>query len=226
MASPLRYDSFDSALLSPLSGVYGVASTTVHEVLGAKQQLRIEAAARRAEQPDGEGLSRQIFERLAALPAYLSAGTLMMYLDIRSEVRTRWFVPRAWDDGKIVAVPYCEEGEIQLFRLRHFDDLATGTMGVLEPKPELRGLPDRALDPSDLDLIIAPGLAFDHRGGRLGYGKGYYDRLLHCISPSATKAAVCFECQLVADIPLLDHDIRMDMIVTEKAVYHVNGKPA
>ncbi len=67
-----------------------------------------------------------------------------------------------------------------------------------------------------------PGLAFDRRGGRLGYGKGYYDRLLHHVRSDATKAAVCFECQLLADIPLLDHDIRMDLVVTEQAVYHAD----
>ncbi len=122
----------------PFIWVGAVHFGTVDEVLRLKQQLRVEAAARRAKQSDGEQVSRQIVLRIVALPAYERAGTLMMYLDVRSEVRTRWFVPQAWEAGKSIAVPYCENGEIQLFRLRDFDELIPGTMGVLEPKPALR----------------------------------------------------------------------------------------
>jgi 5-formyltetrahydrofolate cyclo-ligase len=118
-------------------------------------------------------------------------------------------------------VPYCEADELELFQLEHLDELAPGAMGILEPRLELRRCFDRKVVPVDLDLIVTPGLAFDRRGGRLGYGKGYYDRLLHQIRADATKLAVCFECQLVPEIPLLPHDIRMDVLVTEKAVYPV-----
>ena len=127
----------------------------------------------------------------------------------------------AWEQGKRAVVPYCENGEIELFLLDSMGELAPHTMGVLEPKGELRGRPDRKIEPPELDLIVVPGLAFDRRGGRLGYGKGYYDRLLHQIRPEATKLAVCFECQLFPEIPVLSHDICMDMIITEKAVYPV-----
>jgi 5-formyltetrahydrofolate cyclo-ligase len=68
---------------------------------------------------------------------------------------------------------------------------------------------------------VIPGLAFDRRGGRLGYGKGYYDRFLGHIRGDATRVAICFECQLVAEVPVLPHDIRMHMIVTEEAVYKI-----
>ena len=188
----------------------------IDEVRRLKQQMRIEASARRTKQPDAERLSRQIFAQLTALPQYARARTLMLYLDIRSEVRTRWFVPNAWNAGKRVVVPYCENGQLELFQLGSFDELEPATMGVLEPKPELRRRPDRKINPTEPDLIIAPGLAFDRRGGRLGYGKGYYDRFLHQVRGDATKLAVCFECQLFAEIPVLPHDIRMDLVVTEK----------
>jgi 5-formyltetrahydrofolate cyclo-ligase len=194
------------------------------EVRRLKQEMRIEASARRSKQADGERLSRQIFQQLAALPQYARARTLMLYLAVRSEVRTRWFVPTAWAAGKRVVVPYCESGDIQLFQLNSFDELLPAAMGVLEPKPELRHCPDRKVDPAELDLIVAPGLAFDRRGGRLGYGKGYYDRFLHQIRGDATKLAVCFQCQLFPEIPVLPHDIRMDLVVTENAVYPVNGQ--
>jgi 5-formyltetrahydrofolate cyclo-ligase len=189
------------------------------EVRRLKQQMRIDASARRAKQPDAERLSRQIFARLTALPQYARAHTLMLYLDVRSEVRTQWFVPDAWNAGKQVVVPYCENGQLELYPLSSFDELEPATMGVLEPRPELRRRGDRKINPTELDLIIAPGLAFDRRGGRLGYGKGYYDRFLHQIRGDAAKLAVCFECQLFAEIPVLSHDIRMDVVVTENSVY-------
>lgn len=191
----------------------------IDEVRQLKRQMRADAKARRAKQPDAERLSREIFGRLAALPEYARARTVMIYLDIRDEVRTRWFVPKAWTDGKRVVVPYCEASELRLFRLDGFDELAPAAMGILEPKPELRGRSDKTIEPAELDLIVAPGVAFDRRGARLGYGKGYYDRLLQRIRGDATKAAVCFECQLVDEVPSLPHDVRMDVIVTEKAVY-------
>jgi len=184
-----------------------------------KKQMRLEAAERRAGQPAPEDASRKIFQRLAALPEFARAKTLMLYLDVRSEVRTRWYVPQAWSAGRRVVVPFCRNGEIELFRLERLDELLPGTMGVLEPKSELRDRADRAVEPSALDLIVVPGLAFDRLGGRLGYGKGYYDRLLHRTRPDALKAAVCFERQLFPEIPVMPHDIRMDRVITENAVY-------
>ena len=201
-----------------------MTSETTHQLRWAKQQLRIEASARRASQQDGELLSRRIFERLVELPAYGRASTLMIYLDIRSEVRTRWFVPTAWSEGKRVVVPYCEDSEIKLFRLDSFDELAPGAMGVPEPLPRLRSDVDRSVDPSELDVIVAPGLAFDYCGSRLGYGRGYYDRLLCRTRPDALKAAVCFECQLFPEVPSRPHDIRMDVVITENAVYRADGQ--
>lgn len=194
------------------------------EVRRLKQEMRVEAAARRAKQPDAERLSRIILEQFSALPAYAAARTLMVYLDVRSEVRTRWFLPTAWAEAKQVVVPYCNNGNIELFLLRGVEELAPGAMGVLEPKPELRRRRDRNVAPTDLDLIVAPGLAFDRRGGRLGYGKGYYDRFLHRLRDDALKVAICFECQIFPEIPVLEHDVRMDGVITENAVYQVRGQ--
>jgi 5-formyltetrahydrofolate cyclo-ligase len=201
-----------------------MAHNEIDDVRRLKRQMRAEASARRARQADAELLSRRIFQHIAALPEYARAHTVMLYLDVGSEVCTRWFVPTVWASGKQIVVPYCEEAELGLFRLDSFDELAPGAMGILEPTPEWRRRADRNVAPTDLDLIVAPGVAFDRLGARLGYGKGYYDKLLQKIRGDATKAAVCFECQLLAEIPALPHDVRMDMVVTEKAVYRVVAK--
>ena len=191
----------------------------IDKVRQLKQQMRVAASERRANQPDAENLSREIFRHVAALPEYVGTGAVMMYLNIRSEVHTQWFVHEAWGHGKRVVVPYCENDEIELFRLENFDELAPAMMRVLEPKPEWRQHVERRMRPDDLDLVVMPGLAFDHCGGRLGYGKGYYDRLLHQLRDDAAKVAVCFECQLFPEIPVLPHDIRMDIVVTERGIY-------
>ena len=191
----------------------------IDEVRQLKRHMRAEASARRRNQPGAEDLSRRIFQQIDALPEYARVHTLMLYLNVRNEVRTQWFVPTAWNERKRVVIPYCENGQLELFRLDRLDELVSGTMGVLEPKHELRRRAERKVELSELDLIVTPGLAFDRRGGRLGYGKGYYDKLFHQIRADTTKLAVCFECQLFPEIPILPHDIRMDIVVTENSVY-------
>jgi 5-formyltetrahydrofolate cyclo-ligase len=68
-------------------------------------------------------------------------------------------------------------------------------------------------------MVVVPGVAFDRSGGRLGHGKGYYDKLLVRIRPDAHIVAVAYECQLFPEVPMLPHDVRMHKVVTESAVY-------
>jgi 5-formyltetrahydrofolate cyclo-ligase len=83
------------------------------------------------------------------------------------------------------------------------------------------------VDVTSLELIIVPGVAFDSSGGRIGHGKGYYDRLLRNVTPATRIVALAFECQMFAEIPMLDQDAFMDKVVTERAVYDCKpGKSA
>jgi len=184
-----------------------------------KQQLRAAALLLRDSQLNADALSQRIFERLISLPEYLVAQWVMLYMEIRGEVRTQWFLETLWNDRKRVAVPYCSGDRLELFALEGPDELSPGAMGIPEPRRELRSLLSRKVDPAQLDLIVVPGVAFDHRGNRLGHGKGYYDRFLRSIRPDAVKLTVCYECQLFDEIPSSSHDIPMDLILTEKAVY-------
>jgi 5-formyltetrahydrofolate cyclo-ligase len=200
-------------------GDVDMSPSALDEVRRWKQQIRREAMRRRDGLAEGEALSHRIFEQLLVLPEYVHARTVLLYLDFRSEVHTRWLLPVLWAEGKRVAVPYCVDDALRLFHVTRLEELAPGMLQILEPRPEWRGVADRRVAPSELDLIIVPGVAFDPRGHRLGYGKGYYDKLLHQIRPDAAKIAVCFECQMVPEIPLLAHDIPMDRVVTEERVY-------
>jgi 5-formyltetrahydrofolate cyclo-ligase len=191
--------------------------------LAAKQEIRRQARRRRDDQPDQASLSKIIWQRFLALPEYAAAETVMLYVDTRSEVRTRPFLPGVIASGKRVVVPCCVQGELELFRLESMDELAPGHFGIEEPRPELRRLPGKQVDPGELGLVMVPGLAFDRRGGRIGYGKGYYDRLLRRARLETRRVAVAFECQLFPEIPMLENDVFMDKVITECAIYE--GRP-
>lgn len=196
------------------------------DIAERKKQLREQAHANRNAQTDKDELSRQICESFMALPEYQSAKTAMFYIDVRSEVRTRHSLPAALASGKTIVVPWCNEaGELELFRLASMDELAVGMYKILEPKVELRGLPEKQCRPEDLDIVMVPGVAFDRRGGRMGHGKGYYDKLLQHARKDTPLVALAFECQLFPEVPVADHDIFMDKVITELAVYPGQGRP-
>ena len=202
-----------------------MSSPPVSNIFEVKTQLREEAHARRRDQKDKDGLSRQIMQRFFALPAYQAAKTVMLYLDVRAEVRTRHDLPAALASGKKIVVPWCNEaGELELFHLVSLDELAVGMYKILEPKAELRSLPEKQVDVKELDLVMVPGVAFDRRGARMGHGKGYYDKLLEHARPETPLVALAFECQLFPEIPVQEHDVFMDKILTEAAEYQGKGR--
>jgi 5-formyltetrahydrofolate cyclo-ligase len=200
-------------------------NTEIAALSEVKSRIREEAHARRRDQQDKDGLSRQIMARFFALPEYQAARCVMLYLDVRAEVRTRHDLPAALASGKKVVVPWCNaEGQLELFHLEHLDELAVGMYKILEPKAELRSLPTKEVDVKELDLVMVPGVAFDRRGGRTGHGKGYYDKLLEHARLTTPLVALAFECQLFPEIPMQAHDIFMDKIITETATYEGLGR--
>jgi 5-formyltetrahydrofolate cyclo-ligase len=189
-----------------------------------KKRMRDEAHTRRNAQVDKEPLSQTICEVFTGLPEYQAAKTVMFYVDVRSEVRTRHYLATALTHGKKIVVPYCVEGELELFHLEDMNELELGAYKILEPRKELRDVPAKKVGPKDLDLIMVPGVAFDRRGARMGHGFGYYDKLLQHARPDAPFIALAFECQLFPEIPTQAHDVFMDKIITETAVYEGRGR--
>lgn len=189
-----------------------------------KAQIREQAHANRKEQQNKEELSLQICDTFMSLPEYAAAKTVMFYVDVRTEVRTRHSLPKALQSGKRIVVPYCVNNELELFLLRDMEELAIGMYKILEPRAELRNIAEKRIAPEDLDLVMVPGVAFDRTGARMGHGFGYYDKLLQHARPDAPLVALAFECQFFPDIPTQEHDIFMDKIITEKAVYPGKGR--
>jgi 5-formyltetrahydrofolate cyclo-ligase len=185
----------------------------------AKRALRREALARRDTLTAEEiaASSERIAARAWALPALQEAEVVLLFASIRSEVRTEALIRRCLENGQDVALPKVrsEERRLDLYLVTDLErDLRPGVWNIPEPDP------DRCPEvmPRDLDFVFTPGLAFDLRGNRLGYGGGFYDKLLAQVRrdlwPEAV-AALAFEVQLVSDIPHKPKDIPVPQIVTE-----------
>ena len=192
-----------------------------------KAAIREQARKNRVAQKNKDEVSRAICGAFMALPAYTAAKTVMWYVDAGSEVRTRHTLPEALTHGKRVVVPWCvvETNQLELFLLEDVAELVEGAYKILEPKDELRRLPAKVVTPEELDIVMVPGTAFDPRGGRMGQGKGYYDRLLSRARPDAPLVALAFDCQIFDEIPVAPHDVFMDLVLTEtRAIQGIGRK--
>lgn len=189
-----------------------------------KKAIREQAHANRKAQLNKDELSQQIVAKFMALPEYEQASTVMFYVDVRTEVRTRHDLPMALTHGKRIVVPYCVENELELFLLESMDELTIGAFKILEPREDLRARPEKKVAIAELDLIMVPGVAFDRSGGRMGHGFGFYDRLLENARPETPLVALAFDCQLFDAIPVASHDVFMDKIITESAIYDGRGR--
>ncbi|MGI6227111.1 MAG: 5-formyltetrahydrofolate cyclo-ligase [Peptococcales bacterium] len=167
--------------------------------------------------------SRKIGAQLRRLPFYRKEDlTIMFFLSFRSEVETRGMVEDNLARGNRVLVPKSEPVGRRLIPSQLLDlekDLAPGFYGIPEPGPGAL----RPVEPQEIDLLIVPGVAFDLRGNRLGYGGGYYDRFFERLRPEVPLVALAFELQLVPRVPVDPWDRPMDWIVTEKRAIHRAG---
>lgn len=199
-------------------------TTDAPSLFERKKAIREQAHANRNAQVDKDAISRGIVARFMALPEYAAARTVMFYVDVRSEVRTRHDLENALASGKRIVVPYCVDGELELFHLENMAELETGMYKILEPRADLRTVAAKRIAIEELDLVMVPGVAFDRRGARTGHGKGYYDKLLEHARRDTPLVALAFECQMFDEIPTEEHDIFMDKIITEAAVYVGRGR--
>lgn len=197
----------------------------VDQLADRKGKIRKAAEAARHSQADKDGVSKRITDRVISLAEYQSAVCVMWYVDAGDEARTRQTLAAELEGGKKIVIPYCVDGALQLFMLESMDELETGSYRILEPRVALRNVPYKRVGVREVDLILVPGVAFDARGGRIGHGKGYYDKMLEHVRSETTLVSLAFECQMFAEIPMQDHDIPMDKVVTEQKVYQGIGRP-
>jgi 5-formyltetrahydrofolate cyclo-ligase len=164
-------------------------------------------------------LSARIMDLLLSVPEVREAATVFVYVNFRSEVETLPFITHLLRGEKVITVPRtdCANKALQVIRLTDPDkELSTGYCGIPEPDPSL--VVQHRFDPALLDVVITPGSVFDRRGGRRGYGGGYYDRFLVHDAPQAFRVALAYDLQVVDRLHLQSHDQFMDMIVTQTGI--------
>jgi 5-formyltetrahydrofolate cyclo-ligase len=184
----------------------------------AKRRLRREMRRIRDAEVGRPEQAKKIFENLFGMPGIQQAQIICCYVSFRSEVDTHEIIRCLLANDKSVVVPWCKGMELRLARIKTMNELAPRTLGLLEPNSEIRNTPAREVRPDQIQTFLVPGLAFTTSGDRLGYGRGYYDRLLSAARESF-KVALCFDCQIVESLPVAEHDVPMDVVVSGSRVF-------
>lgn len=182
---------------------------TADTIANQKKELRSSIYRQKREYGEKQlqSWSKLINARLEQLPEFQSAKTVLFYDALPFEVATREAILRD-SQSKRILLPVVVENELEIKQFEGEQSLKVGSFGVCEPTGEAE------TDFSKIDLVIVPGVAFAKNGVRMGYGKGFYDRLLPKIA--AKKVGICFDFQLFETIPTLDFDQSVDIILTEQ----------
>lgn len=201
-----RAVAFDADLNGPT--LREAKRATRRRVLALRDSLAPEVRAAR---------SAAIAARIAALPSFVAAARVLLTFAYRSEWDTRPLIEAALATGKTVALPRVVDATrmLELHIVRDVGrSIAPSARGIPEPLPELP-----RVAPQDIGWVLVPGLAFDVQRRRLGYGGGFYDRLLRLLAPGTPRVSGAFDLQIVEQVPVTAHDLSVDTIVTETRVF-------
>ncbi|NWF52228.1 MAG: 5-formyltetrahydrofolate cyclo-ligase [Nitrospirae bacterium] len=183
-----------------------------------KRILRKKALQKRDSIPPAERKIKDelIKHNLFNLSEFKTAKRLLFYVSFRTEVSTPCMIEKSFQLGKRIIVPKVDKDmhHLRLYEIKDLNELTPGFMGIPEPS-----LPDnREREMKDVDLAIIPCIAFDYTCNRLGYGAGYYDVLLSSIKKKIPFVALAYEEQLIDSIPSEAHDVKVDIVVTDKRI--------
>lgn len=171
------------------------------------------AQRRKLSVPLVQALSRAAQEQMQSLPIFQQARSIALYVATHNEVDTNQLCVQAMAAGKHVLYPALVGHTLEFRQHEINGSLVRGGFGIGEPP-----LGSPVWQPDELDLIVVPGVAFDRHGRRIGYGKGYYDRVLHTLEGSGRLWGLCYDFQLINEIIHMPHDALMDGVVTEHRV--------
>lgn len=193
----------------------------MNEIRKTKEEIRNDIANRLAALADSavEAKARQIEKRLFEFANFLEANVVLLYINSASEVNSRDIIKRCFDYNKIVILPAfnIDTYEMKFMKVDNLEtDLKLGPRGIFEPD-EMRC---NVVPIECIDIAIIPGTAFDEKGGRVGSGEGYYDRLIPKLSITTRKVALAFENQITQQIQMESHDKHVDIIITEKRIIY------
>ena len=162
---------------------------------------------------------KAIENRLFEFANFLEAKIALLYVSGDNEVQSRNIIKRAYAYNKIVVLPAFDAKTFDM-KLMKVDDISrelkSGPRGVPEPDEGLC-----KIVPIDrIDIAVIPGVAFDEKGGRVGSGKGYYDRLIPKLAITTRKVALTFEEQIIPQVPMESHDKHVDIIITDERIIY------
>ena len=182
----------------------------------SKKELRKRILSIRNNMP-GEDVvnnSRIIRDKIIGLDVYKQSKVIFIYMDFKNEVMTSDLIKHMLSEKKRVVVPYTDTISTVLIpsEITGESDLKLNSFGYSEPKKV------SPVNIEEIDLVIVPGVVFDKNLNRIGFGKGYYDRILNKLKASARKVAVAHDFQVIEEIPAEERDVKMDMIITEKSI--------
>lgn len=161
--------------------------------------------------------SEQVFNQLRSIKQYKNARNILFYASTNKEVDTLEEMRALLETKKKeVIVPFVEKNNpmLQISQVVDFNDLTPKTFRILEPKA------DKVIsyDKRQIEIALVPGVAFDRKGHRLGYGLGFYDRFLKTLPKKTVKIGLAYDFQLIERLPIEIHDIPVDIVVTESKV--------
>jgi len=193
----------------------------MEEISAAKIQIRDEVAhtiSALSESEINEKIAA-VESRLFAFANFLESKIALLYLSKNLEVQTDSIIQKAQSYNKIVVLPAFDPENYQM-KLMKVDaigqELIPGPRGVLEPDASKC----KVVPMDRIDIAIIPGLAFDEKGGRIGMGTGYYDRLIPRLDITTRKVALTFEEQIIPQVPMESHDKHVDIIITDKRIIY------
>lgn len=163
--------------------------------------------------------SKAILENLWTLNEFLSAEKILLFVNFRSEVRTIPIIEKCFLENRKVILPVTDipNKMLHLYNVKSLDELKIGAYNILEPDPFI----SEKTSIADIDCVIVPGTAFDETGGRMGYGGGFYDRLLSNLRKKVPKIGLAFELQIIEKVPMGYYDQKVDIVVTEKRIIRI-----
>ena len=161
--------------------------------------------------------STRVYKRLFSLPEFVDAHRVLFYMSFRNEPDTHKMIERSMQIGKSINLPRIavDRSDLDVYEIHNIEmDTVPSILGIIEPRRDAK----RCENISKIDLCIVPGIAFDRRGNRIGWGKGFYDRFLPKLSPRTKKFGLAYDFQLVDRISSHDKDIPLDGLITESEV--------
>jgi 5-formyltetrahydrofolate cyclo-ligase len=186
--------------------------------MSVKSSIRKEMIARRNSITPEEVMERSsiIQRRVMGLPAYRDSSTIGLYANFNNEVSTSLIFNEALREGKRVLFPCMrvKEKDLVFYPVHRWDEMELGPFGIMAPLYS----EEKRCSAEEAGLLLIPGVAYNPMGGRLGYGGGFYDRSMGRLRKRPFIAALAYEFQVLDEIPMHPHDVRVDAIVTEERV--------